>query len=207
MDRNKWFSDAIKGKFHQRLGRKLENPQKKEVPLFAMRKLINRWQKNLRLKSTGSIGEQIKNLTTPIIEKTWCQQNRNKIEQFWQISLWKIWWRQNEANFKEIIPNQSIYTQLSFQIQLRNVSVIVQKEKLAIKNFNLRWKKFILILTIELKSPEKQRKTEVCQFPSIMSEKNVRSNSRKCIHLRAIKFFLVFAGQKHVVDTSRVTDK
>ena len=119
----------------------------------------------------------------------------------------KIWWRQNEAIFKEIIPNQSIYTQLNFQIQLRNVSVIVQKEKIATKNFNLRRKKFILTLTIQLKSPEKQRKTEVCQFPSIMSEKNVRNNSRNCIRLRATKFFLVFAGQKHVVNTSRVTDK
>ena len=134
-------------------------------------------------------------------------KTENKLSSSGKFQSGKIWWRQNEANFMETIPNQSIYTQLSLQIQLRNVSVIVQKEKFAIKHSNLIWKKFILTLTIQLKSPEEQRKTEVCQFPSIMSEKNVRNNSRNCIHLRATKFFLLFAGQKHVVDTSRVTDK
>ena len=51
-----------------------------------MIKLINRYKKVLRLKTTGT-EEQLRIPLKLIIEKIWCRQKENKFEHFFQISV------------------------------------------------------------------------------------------------------------------------
>ena len=208
MEGSTWFSEAIKEQFHQRLRGNLENAKRKDVHLICIEKTHQPMIKNVTPKKYRQYWRTDQNPHHTYYRK---EMISTKQKQNWAVPANVSLGRYDDDEMRHILTKYSkinpFSAHLNFERQLRNVTVIVQKEKIAIKNFNLRWKKFIPTLTIQLTSPEKQRKKEVCQFPSIMSEKNVSNNSRTCIHLRAIKVFLVFAGQKHVDDTSRVIDK
>ena len=205
MERNRWLTKAMKEQFHQRLQGNSKNARRNEVNFFCIEK-THQW-KILRLKSTGSNEEQIWILVTLTVEEICCRQNRNIIEQFLQVSIWEDMMRAKRDIFQRKIPKSTHLCSTKFLITIVNVSVVEQKEKIAIKNLNLRFKKFIPTLTIQLKSPGKFGKLEFYHFSSIMSEKNLCNSSRICRHLRKIKLFLVFAGQKQISGTSRVTDE
>ena len=68
-------------------------------------------------------------------------------------------------------------------------------------------KKLILLTEATIPINTMKWKGSCNQFPSFMSEPSLSTRSRTCMHLKISRFFLVFAGQKHISGTHRATNE
>ena len=79
------------------------------------------------------------------------------------------------------------------------------------ENFNLNphtaEKKLILLTEATIPINTMKWKGSCNQFPSFMPEPYLSTRSRTCMHLKISRFFLVFAGQKHISGTHRATNE
>ena len=117
-----YFAGKMEGKTHKH----------RKQSCNALLKLINRYYKNLGLKSTSIFKEQTRIPLKLNIEKIWCRQKRITIEHILQISVHTDMKSTKESIFKQKTPKSIHSWSNHFWNPIANVSVKVQFEKTSI---------------------------------------------------------------------------
>ena len=94
-----------------------------------------------------------------------------------------------EAIFEQKTPKSIHSCSNHFWNPVANVSVKAQYEKTSIQNLKHSTKNFILITEAFLPTKTVKWRGSCNQFPSSMSEPNLSTRSKICMHLKKFKFF------------------